>query len=133
MVKKSIISLVVVVCIFFCAWAIYSEKRSRETVQPPPGATNLTGFLQLREPATIRKFVFNGKVHLEVIGKPVVIPPLSVPSGPPVYIFDEKGVFVDWAADVGDAPSFVRKWGGFSNATPVTTEAAKELVNNPQH
>jgi len=126
MIKKIAIGAAVVVCLLV-AW-IYEENRRANAVRPPEGATNLIAFLDARpQPSRIRKFVHNGEVHVEVLGKPIRSP-LSVPSGPPAYIFDETGALVDWAADRGENPSFVSKWGTFSNATFISVEEAKRLV-----
>jgi hypothetical protein len=109
------------------AW-LYTEKRAAEAVRPPAGGTNLSGFLRARpQPVRIRKLVHNGKVHVEVVGKPYSSP-LSLPSGSPAYIFDETGALVDWTADLGDAPSFVKKWGSLTNRNSITVEEATRLV-----
>ncbi len=126
MIKKIVIVAAVVVCLL-AVW-IYAEKKAANAVRPPAGGTNLVAFLDTQaHPNQIRSFIHNGKVYVEVIGKPS-ISPLSVPSGSPAYIFDETGAFVDWCRDLGDNPSFVRKWGGFSNANPISVEQAKQLV-----
>ena len=126
MTKKVTIVAAILGCLL-AAW-IYSEKKSAQAVRPPTGGTNLVAFLEARpQPNQIRSFVYNGKVHVEIIGKPS-ISPLSLPSGSPAYIFDETGALVDWSRDLGDNPSFLRKWGGFSNATPISAEEAKQLV-----
>ena len=107
---------------------IYSEKKSAKAVRPRIDATNLVTFLGAGpEFIEIRKFIFNEKPHLEIIGRPYQSA-LSVPSGPPLYVFDENGVLVDWCRDSGDQPSFAKKWGGFRNATIINIEDAKQLV-----
>lgn len=111
----------------FAVWA-YSEKKSASAVRPPEGVTNLVAFLEVRpQPSQIRKFIHAGKVYFEVVGTPVTSL-LSLPSGPPAYIFDETGSLVDWSLDLGDNPSFASKWGSFSNATSISMEEAKQLV-----
>ena len=125
MKKGIVIATAVLVCLF-AAW-IYEENRRADAVRPPEGVTNLITFLAARpQPSRIRKFVHNGQVYVEVLGKPIMSP-LSVPSGPPSYIFDETGALVDWAADRGENPSFVSKWGSFSNAIFISVEEAKQL------
>jgi hypothetical protein len=106
---------------------IYSEKKGARAVRPPEGSTNLVAFLEARPPSQIRKFIHEGNAYIEVIGKPVTSL-LSLPSGPPAYIFNENGALVDWSRDIGDDPSFVSRWGGFSNATSISIEEAKQLV-----
>lgn len=128
MTKKIAIVAALLVCLLLAVW-VYSERKGASAVRPPVGGTNLIAFLEARpQPSQIRRFVHEGQMHIEVVGKPVASL-LSLPSGPPVYIFDERGALVDWSRDLGDSPSFVHKWGGFSNATAITIEEAKQLVN----
>ena len=123
-----VLGVILVVCLV--AACFYSERKSAAIVRPPPGATNLVAFLELQsQPYEICKFVYSGKTHLEVIGKPVILL-FSPPSGPPAYIFDENGRIVDWCRDIGDNPSFIKKWGDFSNAVPITRDEAKQLVTS---
>lgn len=131
MTKKAVIAGALLVCLL-AVW-IYTEKRIANELRPPEGVTNLVAFLEARpQPSKIRKFPHNGKTHIELIGKPVTSL-TSLPSGPPAYVFDETGVLVDWTADRGDTPSFVRKWGSLSNATFITIEEAKQLTSPTEH
>ena len=126
MTRKAAILIVPLVCLL-ALW-LYTEKRDADAVRPSGGGTNLAGFLAARpQPVKIRKFMHSGKVHFEVVGKRPSSA-LSLPSGPPAYIFDETGTLVDWTADLGDSPSFVSKWGSGSNATFITAAEAKQLV-----
>ena len=79
-----------------------------------------------------RQFSKDGKIYLEVLGR---YPPalLNLRSGSPTYVFDESGRMVDWTADRGDAPAFVRKWGSLSNATFITIEEARQLAKTNEH
>jgi hypothetical protein len=124
--KTTVIVAASLVCIV-AAW-IYAENKSANAVRPPKGVTNLVAFLQERPQVNqIRKFVHNGKLHVEVIGK-ASLSALTLPSGSPAYIFDETGALVDWCGDLGDNSSFVKKWGGFTNASQLSAEEAKQLV-----
>ena len=130
MIKKTTITVAVLVCIV-AIW-IYAEKENAQAVRPPASGTNLVSFLEERsEVSSVRKFNYNGKLHVEVIGKPHASA-LSVPSGPPAYIFDENGAFVDWCGDIGDNPSFIKKWGDFNDATVISPTEAKQLVRMKQ-
>jgi hypothetical protein len=126
MLKKMASVVALVVCLL-AAW-IYEEHRRADSVRPSAGATNLMAFLERHpQPNKIRKFIQNGKVHVEVLGKPIMSP-LSVPSGPPAYIFDDTGALVDWAADRGENSRYVSKWGSLSNATFITIDEARRLA-----
>jgi Rieske Fe-S protein len=125
-IKTITIVAAVLVCLL-AAW-INAKKKAATAVRPTVGATNLVAFLETQAQTNqIRSFIHNGKVYVMVIGKPS-LSPLSVPSGSPAYIFDETGAFVDWCRDLGDAPTFVKKWGSFNNATQISVEQAKQLV-----
>ena len=100
-----------------------------QAVVPPVNATNLVVFLEHRpEVAKIRRFDRDGKPYLEVF-LPLPRSVLSLPSGPPTYIFDEvSGALVDWTADRGDSPTFVNKWGSLSNAAYISVDEARILA-----
>jgi hypothetical protein len=36
--------------------------------------------------------------------------PLALPSGPPVYVFDQAGKLIDYTKDSGDDPRFAKAW-----------------------
>ncbi len=69
----------------------------------------------------------SGSNYFKVVGT-VPNSPLTLPSGPPVYIFDESGVLVDWAADSGEASDFNRRWTGVSNVIAISAEEVKQLL-----
>lgn len=130
MIKKVGIAAGLLLCVF-AAW-IYSEKKAGEAARPPAGVTTLAAFLDARpQVSLIRRFHHDGKLHVKVIGK-TYGSPLCLPSSPPAYVFDEQGHLVDWVQDSGDAPGFVDKWGGFSNATVITAEEARQLMETDQ-
>ena len=35
---------------------------------------------------------------------------LTVPSGHPIYIYDDQGNLMDWTGDAGNHPAFHKKW-----------------------
>jgi len=111
----------------FFAW-LHSEWTRAKTTNRAASATNLVSFLRIEpQPRVIRKFSYNGRTHLEILGN-AAAPGLSLPSSPPAYIFDQQGRLLDWASDPGDNPSFAAKWGGFSNATPMSVDELKNLI-----
>ena len=127
MIRKIVVTAAVVVCLL-AIW-VYAEMRAARAVLPPAGGTNLVGFLEARaETSRVRKFIRDGKLHLEIIGRQPVVSPLSLPSGPPVYILDGNGTLIDWCGDIGDNSSFDKRWGGLGDATTITAEEAKRLI-----
>lgn len=129
--KRNVAIVAVLTCLLG-VW-IYSEKKGVRAIRPPVGITNLVAFLETKpQVRQIRKFTYNGNTHFEVIGKPATSL-LSLPSGPPAYIFSENGTLADWSRDIGDNPSFVSRWGYFSNATPISVEEVKQLLKASEH
>jgi len=126
---RNVISGAVLAALAVLLWA-YAERNAREAVRPPPGGGDLTGFLELRaNVGEIRHFVRDGRAYFMVVGQtPNHI--LALPSGPPAYIFDESGRLVDWTGDLGDAQSFVSKWGRPEAGTRITAERARHMVGN---
>lgn len=121
------VGVMIGVCLFG-AWA-YVEKKAMDGVAPASWGTNLMAFLELQpEPKSVRQFLHGKRTYIEVLGNIPKPSLLTLPSGPPAYVFNEFGVLVDWTADRGEDPRFVKKWGGFANGTFITTEQAKELV-----
>ena len=93
-----------------------NERRGR--INPPEGEVYLSDFLDSgRKTHEVRQFVYDQRNHTAVFGVARMFL-TSLPSGPPVYVFDEHGLLIDWSRDIGDNPKFVEKWGAFSNSVP---------------
>lgn len=126
MTRPTAMVAALLVCIV-AVWA-YSEWRYTQDTQPPQNAKTLSAFLDARsQQGTIRRFVHNDKIYIVVVGNPA-LGHLVFPSGPPAYIFDERGALVDWCYDLGDNTAFVRKWGDFRDSSIISKEAARQLV-----
>jgi hypothetical protein len=87
-------------------------------------------FLQVRPAASIRKINRSGEDYLVVLGN-VPNEGLSLPSGPPAYIFNKSGNLVDWTGDLGEASDFLRKWGNLDHASVVSPQEAKAFISEP--
>jgi hypothetical protein len=35
---------------------------------------------------------------------------ITVPSGPPCYVFATNGVLIEWTSDIGDDDAFMKRW-----------------------
>ncbi|MBS0207958.1 MAG: hypothetical protein JSS27_03295 [Planctomycetes bacterium] len=80
--------------ILFCAY----EKHS---TTPPQTARNIVSFAKVMPPPRKLARVANAGVEYIVwIGKPANS--LTLPSGPPCYLFDKTGELSDWSPDIGD-------------------------------
>ena len=84
------------------------ERASQQRLVPAKRASTLSEFLDW-QPAcdTFAKINVGSKRHIIAYG------PLCgwLPSGPSAYVFDDTGRLVDWSSDIGDSPSFDKKWG----------------------
>ena len=113
---KNVLLVLLVIVSIFCL-AVFSEYLSYYAVKPSSETITLTNFLNSKvRVRDVRKFEIENKTNTVVIGIPGL---LSFPSGPPVYIFDEQGVLVDWCYDSGDAPLFYKKWEHLLSAQPL--------------
>ena len=120
--KKIVWGVLAFVCLAL-VW-VRDEIRHAKAVRSPPGATNLSAFLETGpKVASIQRFTLGDRSYTEIIGRPNLIG-LSLPSGPPAYIFDESGTLRDWAGDTGNATLFNEKWQGRSNRVVLTIKAA---------
>lgn len=52
----------------------------------------------------------DGIEYIELTGPLPPIWSLALPSGPPVYVFDKQGKFVDWCSDLGERPNWNQQW-----------------------
>jgi hypothetical protein len=125
MKKSSIVASFVLLCLLVL-W-LYSERERMRLIRPAAEEQQLAAFLAKRSPSRVQKLSQNEKSYLAVTGRPTTSM-FTLPSGPPVYIFDDTGMLVDWSGDIGDDSNFVRRWPGLSTATTITVEEAKQLV-----
>lgn len=89
------------------AGVVAYEMHAARLAAPPTHVTTLNSFLQWlpgTHPAAVRQF--RGSEYLIIFG------PLNgfVSSGPPAYVFDKSGQFVEWVPDSGDDSNFERRW-----------------------
>jgi hypothetical protein len=129
------IAIIGVLVIMFLSAFVYEENRRAVAARPPEEGANLITFLEARPNSSgVRKFVHNNKVYIEVLGE-VGVFFLSVPSGPPAYIFDETGLLVDWTGDRGDDAAYKSKWGSLGNGMFISIEDAKQIIllNRPEY
>jgi hypothetical protein len=74
-----------------------------------PAGPTLAEHLAARPQAEERRvFILSGQEYLALFGPVNALP--KFPSGPPIYIFDHNGHFVDWTSDMGDDNAFHARW-----------------------
>ena len=102
------------------------EGRHRDQDAP---MTLFSFFETQKQPSKIRKFIYDGKIHVEILGL-ATSAPSTIPSRHPAFIFNEAGALVDWVDDEPKSSAFIAKWGSFTNATLITPEDAKKLMKD---
>lgn len=118
---------ILILCTFVAVWAV-SDYVSYKQVMPPVESGGIREFLDhSSNPFELYSFTLNGVDFFEVIGtsRPRL---LSIPSGPPIYIFDRAGRFVEWSRDSGDDERFSKRWGYFSARRRVAREEVQKLT-----
>ena len=132
--SKRLKEYVFVFVFFFCAilfW-VSSEWRYAHVLPPPGGATNLVSFLQAQhDRLKIQRFTQDGQRHF-LVQRLFPTVGLSLPSGPPAYIFNERGALVDWTGDLGEAVKFHENWTNLSGAKEISIAEAKTFVTHGQ-
>jgi|GEM_PF-2553292 len=131
---KKIVILLGILLVSFFAVSSYAYKQEVKELRLPPD-TNLIKYLEERPNAyVVLKFVSDGKDYVYVVGRYSSWQMISLPSGPPAYIFDERGNLVDWTPDTGDV-SFGKDWGNRNHpwgspdkAVRITVDEARQLI-----
>lgn len=91
--------------------------------KPDDSIRTIVDFLDcMPSPQLVREFQFGEEVFVELVGP---LPhSITLPSGPPSYVFDGKGELVDWTHDKGDDSTYVKRWKHFQDAKPIPIECA---------
>jgi hypothetical protein len=93
----------------------------------PDGITTLAEFLKrFPQQRQVYQCGINGRLYVVIaIHHPKV--DRHIPSGPPSYVFDSVGRFVDWSADIGDDPRFNERWS-LTSAQTLSPDEFKRFV-----
>lgn len=98
----------------------------RDAKYPPAGVVDLDGFMrEMPTPIAAYELTIQGRVYYELIG-PIGIG-LSAPSGPPAYIFDDRGKLIASTLDDGDDPGHYQRWRAYSRRE-LTPDESERLV-----
>ena len=109
---RTIVFALIVLLIMLVSYGIYSL----EFIRYPSANEQLDDFLKdNRQICCIQNIVVNDRAYTLVIGRIPSGSLLLLPSGPPAYIFDERKILLDMSRDIGDNPSFIKKWGEFKH------------------
>lgn len=108
---------------FFVALPIFQKLK----LALPSHVDTLAEFsTEMPKPEKVIVFEKNDSSYVEVIGVRPSFP--SVPSGPPVYIFDSKGHISYWTVDVGDTAEYWDNWQNRANSREVSMQEALKFV-----
>ena len=105
------IATVLGVLLAFLLYSLASERYYVRTKSPAGITTVSDYFRRFGEPAFVRMAQRDGRSYYEFNGR--VDPAwwcLALPSGPPAYIFDERGQFIEWCAEPGDSSRYRQRW-----------------------
>ena len=116
---------VIILALLGLGWVAFTAHEVRR-LSPPHSAQNLRGFLtHMPAPDRLTKIDVAGQEYLLVTG--VLPSSITLPSGPPQYVFDTSGRLVDWSMDCDDDPDFVAKWNSNDPGTQLTSDEAIDL------
>ena len=106
---------------------LLSELRWMRINTPGGRFTNARQYLSHgRLPSHVVKAHRNGKTYFVAYGP--LDTWLAIPSGPAVYVFDEKGQMVEWSRDIGNDAKFQSEW-----SQEQETSSTNELSRLGQH
>lgn len=98
----------ILILVLPCAWLL-SEIRWSRINNPSGRFDNLQEYLEHgRYSERVIRVEKNGNAFF--ITHSPMDTWLAAPSGPAAYVFDENGRLVDWSNDMGDDPSFRKRW-----------------------
>ena len=99
------------------------------TTEPGSAGQTLEGFLSTKpSPLSIEKIESGNLHYVFVMGR---MPPLhwiTVPSGPPCYVFDSKGNLIAWTHDLGDGDPFRKKWPFSLKREKISADEALRII-----
>src|SRR4051794_8947049 len=92
--------------IYFVGSQFYYERR----ISPKGLPTAREFFERFGEPRSVSVVAHDGKSYYEFAAPPPPRYLLVFASSPPVYIFDEHGLFVAWSRDPAVEPKYREQW-----------------------
>jgi hypothetical protein len=123
---KSLLGLAVLVMLYFAVVCF-----DRSTTNPGAQGQSIDDFLKAkRAPQKVERIEKEGQSYLFVTGRMSPLWIVTVPSGPPCYVFNASGRLVDWTSDVGDAPYFQEKWPSSLKRQELNGERLREVVQS---
>ena len=86
------------------------------------------GFIQSkRPPQKIERIEKEEQQYVFVTGRMTPLWFVTIPSGPPCYVFDSGGTLIDWTKDIGDDSRFVERWPVSLRREVIGADGAREL------
>ncbi len=99
-IEWELLSVLFVGCLCFAAY-LGHELWCRSKVNLPDEVRTIQQFADSMPPPKEVWYLEGGSNNAFVV---IGDMPCGVPSGPPVYVFNQRGDLVDWTPDLGDTP-----------------------------
>ena len=132
--RVAAVGLAVLLCVAAGSGYIYYCDSVYDQMTPDPSVDSLHRFLDTMPlPEQVFELELEGRAYTLLVGaRPST---LVLPSGPPVYVFDEACQLVDWTLDIDEDAAFEQRWWlqGERSEVPVIellerTEDVQEMV-----
>lgn len=104
-----LLQLIHTLLLFWFCLTLYlaCDFKAINDITPDPGLYTYEDFVAdglkaaniLISPEHGKKYLIVGEQHATLLS-----------SGPPIYVFSEQGILIDFTADSGDDPHFMEKW-----------------------
>lgn len=104
--RWALLFLCVVLSLIFLGVLAYLGHRELQPVPRLSSAEDIQRFFPGHKGTFLRK-VKSGEVLL-IVGK--LPSKMTLPSGPPHYIYKKDGLLLDWTHDIGDDRNFRERW-----------------------
>ena len=122
---KSLLGFVALAAVYFAVVLF-----DRSTTKPGTRGQSIDGFLQSkRTTQKMERLEKENQQYIFVTGRMTPLWFVTIPSGPPCYVFDANGQLIDWTVDVGDDPRFQEKWPSSLRRGNISIEDARKLFH----
>jgi|SRR5690625_2233231 len=105
--KKWLSGTFIVIFLLFVGW-IFSEAIHATSSSKGVGLDYPQFRQTMPTPSSAHVLLINSEEYVALVGR--VRTPFAFPSGPPIYIFDNDGKFIDFTLNSDDTQRFGEKW-----------------------
>lgn len=106
---------------------LFYENRINAKLEPPKANCTLVELAKhVAPPNHLAEVKQNGQQRLVWVG---TVPRYTLRSGPPCYVFDQRGRLIDWVAETGEGSELDEIVIDAYNGSTLTLEEAKQKFN----